>query len=230
MLEESYLWLCEARVEHSANNDIWNVHWTWKTIKNQLLDQLNDGSYAFHPLCRFEFKDDIVSMWSSTDMMALKLMTNALHEQMNHALSKSCYHTKSNGGLKKALVDTCDALPHYRYVLRSDIKSYYESIRFDVLIRIIETYVKDPILLQLIMKALHRIETYGGNFYDFPFKGIPKRSPLSPLLAAIALLPLDQAMEYGSDVFYARFVDDWIVLTNGGAIKCLIKERGYRHI
>ena len=74
-------------------------------------------------------------------------------------------------------------------------------------------HLKDPILLQLIMKALHRIETHGGNFYDFPFKGIPKRSPLSPLLAAIALLPLDQAMESGSDVFYARFVDDWIVLT-----------------
>ena len=35
-------------------------------------------------------------------------------------------------------------------------------------------------------------------------------SPLSPLLGAIALKPLDDVME-ALDVFYARYVDDWCI-------------------
>ena len=67
--------------------------------------------------------------------------------------------------------------------------------------------------MTLLYKALHRTETRGGNFYDFEQKGIPKGSPLSPLLGAIALIPLDKAMGQIQQIFYARFMDDWIVLT-----------------
>jgi len=35
--------------------------------------------------------------------------------------------------------------------------------------------------------------------------------PLSPLMAALFLKPLDDAMQ-GSGLFYARFMDDWIVV------------------
>jgi RNA-directed DNA polymerase len=212
-LTEAFVWLCDKRIEHCANNDIWDMRRHWDRIQDTILQQLNDGTYTFSPLQRFEFTDEIVSMWSAADMIALKMITQALEDQMQLNLSKSCYHTKGNGGLKKALIYTYNALESHHYFFRSDIKSYYESIRYDTLIRIIETYVKDPILRQLIMKALNRIETYGGNFYEYPFKGIPKRSPLSPLLSAIALLPLDQAMEANPHIFYARFVDDWVVLT-----------------
>jgi Reverse transcriptase (RNA-dependent DNA polymerase) len=78
---------------------------------------------------------------------------------------------------------------------------------------IIDHYIKHPILATLVLKALRRTETLGGNFYDYYQKGITKRCPLSPLLSAIALMPLDQAMGEIKDVFYTRFVDDWIVLT-----------------
>ena len=220
-----FQWLCEKRKEHSANNDIWDMRRQWDKINDELLSQLNDGTYMFSPLQRFEFTDDIVSMWSSADMIALKLITQALEDQMQQNLSKSCYHTKGHGGLKKALIHTYQALESHQYFYRSDIKSYYESIRFDTLIKIIERYVKDPLLLQLIMKALNRIETFGGNFYEYPFKGIPLRSPLSPLLAAIALLPLDQAMEANPHIFYARFVDDWVVLTKSKTmLRKIIKQ------
>lgn len=83
----------------------------------------------------------------------------------------------------------------------------------DVLMKIIETYVTHPILLTLLYKALHRTETRGGHFYDYEHMGIPKGSPLSPILGAIALIPLDLAMGQIRHVFYARIMDDWVVLT-----------------
>src|SRR3990167_9169768 len=78
--------------------------------------------------------------------------------------------------------------------------------------------------------ALERLEPYdakvsrtvlmglgGGNTPwlpgDFDEKGVPKGSPLSPLLGAVALIPLDKAMGKIKGVFYSRFMDDWVVLT-----------------
>ena len=109
--------------------------------------------------------------------------------------------------------NTHAALPDYQFVMRSDIAGYYDSINFESLISIIESYVKHPVLLKLIIKACHRCETRGGIFYDYDEKGIPMGSPLSPLLGAIALIPLDLAMEKISNTFYCRFMDDWLVLT-----------------
>jgi len=201
------------RKEYSPNSDIWCLRAQWGNIKDTLLAQLNDGSYTFNPLERYEFDDAIISLWSSHDMIALKLISSALSAEMFDHIPQSCYHTRGHGGLKKAVSHTHTALSEHRYVYRGDIKSYYESIRFDVLMRIIESYVQHPILFTLLHKALHRIETRGGNFYEYNDNGVPKGSPLSPLLGAIALLPLDKAVGQIQGSFYARYMDDWVVLT-----------------
>lgn len=146
-------------------------------------------------------------------MIALKLITLVLGQKMALHIPVSCYHVKGHGGLKKAVHQTCDAIPGYRYVMRSDIQSYYASVNFGVLLDIIRSYVSHPVLLELVCNALYRTETWGGIFYDYDTKGIPKGSPLSPLLGAIALLPLDKAMEQVRDIFYARFMDEWVILT-----------------
>ena len=224
-LQSAFGWICELRKDYSPNNDIWHLRRNWNTVKHTLLEQLNDGSYQFSALDRYEFEDGILSLWSSQDMIVLKLITCTLHLHMGNHIPKSCYHVKGHGGLKKAVKHTHEALPEYRYVMRSDIKSYYESIHFNTLMTIIETYVNHKILLQLIYKACCRTETRGGIFYEYNTKSIPKGSPLSPLLGAIALIPLDHAMEKMKGVFYARFMDDWVVLTKSKtALRNVIKR------
>jgi len=213
MIDEAYTWICKQRIDYSENNDIWDMRRNWNILKHDILNQLNDGSYMFSPLQRFDFPDEIVSMWSSRDMIVLKLITGVLHGVMKDHLPQSCCHVKGHGGIKKAVKRTYEALPEHTYFFRSDIKQYYESIRFDVLMGIVDHYVKQPTLATLVLKAIRRTETFGGNFYDFYQKGLAKRCPLSPLLAAIALMPLDHAMDGIKDIFYTRFVDDWIVLT-----------------
>jgi len=223
-LEAAFQWVKTLRKDYSPHSDIWHLRRDWKHIKNKILAQLNDGSYQFSLLDRYEFDDAIISLWSSQDMIALKLIAQSLHQQMNEHMPKSCYHVKGHGGLKKAVTHTYEALPKYQYVLRSDIRSYYDSIRFDILMKIIESYVKSPVLLNLVQKACHRTETRGGIFYDHDSKGIPMGSPLSPLLGAIALIPLDHAMSRINNIFYARYMDDWVVLTRSkSALRKIVK-------
>ena len=75
----------------------------------------------------------------------------------------------------------------------------------------LQALIPDERVVSLIASSLTRVETYGGEYYDITC-GISKGSPLSPLLGAIALKPLDDAMEK-LDVFYCRYVDDWCILT-----------------
>jgi len=60
---------------------------------------------------------------------------------------------------------------------------------------------------------------------DYDKKGIPKGSPLSPLLGAIALIPLDKAMGRIQGIFYQRYMDDWCVLTKSkSALRKVVKR------
>lgn len=223
-LESTFQWISDLREKYSPHSDIWYLRRDWEHSKDQLFTRLNEGSYLFSPLDRYAFEGTIISLWSSQDMIALKLIAQALGQQMAPHISKSCYHVKGHGGLKKAVYQTCNALPKHQYVMRSDIKSYYESIRFDILREIIERYVTHPVLLKLVYKACSRTKMRGGVFYDYHTQGIPKGSPLSPLLGAIALIPLDQAMEQIKGIFYSRFMDDWVVLTRSkSALRKIIK-------
>lgn len=223
-LEAAFQWICELRKDYSPNSDIWGLRRDWHHIKDEMLSQINAGTYQFSPLSRYEFDDTTLSLWTSQDMMVLKLIAEVMSQEMADHLPKYCYQLKGHGGLKKAVTHTYEEIPKHHYVMRSDIQGYYESIRFDALMEIIESYIQHPILLKLVRNALRRTETRGGLFYHFDEKGIPMGSPLSPLLGAIALIPLDKAIGQIHGAFYARYMDDWVVLTTSKtALRKVIK-------
>ena len=56
---------------------------------------------------------------------------------------------------------------------------------------------------------LEHTEQYGG-LYSTLTLGVSKSCPLSPLLGAIYLTPLDKAMAQ-LPVKYIRFMDDWVI-------------------
>jgi RNA-directed DNA polymerase len=99
-------------------------------------------------------------------------------------------------------------------VIDLDLKSYFDNVRHDPLLRKVAERVNDDQvmrLLKLILKA-------GGK------RGVPQGGVISPLLANLYLNEVDRMLERAKEVTrcgrytyieYARFADDLVVLVDG---------------
>lgn len=69
----------------------------------------------------------------------------------------------------------------------------------------------NPMVLDLVGHYLRRFVSTGGEYVGIE-QGISLGCPLSPLMGALYLKPLDDRMA-ALGCFYARFMDDWVILS-----------------
>ena len=125
-------------------------------------------------------------------------------------VSRSCTHIKGHGGAKYAVREVRDHLAANRFVLRTDVKSYYASIDHLLLLDQLAVHIKDRRGLNLVGQYLRRTSERGGSFWDYEI-GISLGCPLSPLIGAFFLNALDAAAAR-LRLFYVRFMDDILIL------------------
>jgi RNA-directed DNA polymerase len=209
-LDTAYSWLCKQRRNFPANADIWHLRFHWHTIRGELLQTLNKQDYTFLPLSVVTKADgESIHLWSSQDALVLKMLAMALPEAL--ALSSLCTHIKGHGGLKATVNDLHAALPDYRYVMKTDVKGYYETIDHTILLRQLDKDITDPFIWHLLVQFVKRSVERGGTFKSIHC-GISRGCPLSPIIAAYYLKALDEQMEGDTRYFYRRFMDDIIIL------------------
>ncbi|MFT6949604.1 MAG: RNA-directed DNA polymerase, partial [Paraglaciecola sp.] len=209
-LDAAYSWLCKQRANFPANADIWHLRFHWNTIRGELLQTLNKQDYTFMPLSVITKADgETLHLWSSQDALVLKMLAMALPEAL--ALSPLCTHIKGHGGLKTTVSDLHAALPGYSYVMKTDVKGYYESIDHTILLKQLDKDITDPFIWRLLVQFVKRTVERGGTFKSI-HSGISRGCPLSPVIAAYYLKGLDEQMEGDTRYFYRRFMDDVIVL------------------
>ncbi len=172
-------------------------------------EQLAEGRYRFDVLHRVRCADgNEIDLWSSRDALVLKCLALALSRFL--PVSDRCFHvkgtvTRKRGG-KTAIRQVWHQLPKNRFVLKTDVKSYYASIDHTLLLGLLAKYVQDQRLLKLVENYLHRTAECGGLFWEFD-RGISLGCPLSPVLGAFFLKTVDDALT-DSGLFYVRFMDD----------------------
>lgn len=98
-----------------------------------------------------------------------------------------------------------------RHAVECDLKSFFDTVNHDRLMRALLEKVRCPRVLGLIRRYLMAgVELPDGTREATP-QGVPQGGPLSPLLANIALDPLDKELESRGHKF-ARYADDFIVM------------------
>ena len=98
-----------------------------------------------------------------------------------------------------------------RHAVECDLKSFFDTVNHDRLMGALREKVRCREVLGLIRRYLMAgVELPDGTREVTP-QGVPQGGPLSPLLANIALDPLDKELEARGHKF-ARYADDFIVM------------------
>lgn len=228
VLDAAYQWLCRRRRDYSANSDIWNFRRGWSQEKQRIKEELLAGNYRFSLLSRITLTTgEETDLWSARDALVLKALALVLAEYL--PVSRRCTHLKGHGGAKYAVREVRDHLADNRFVLRTDVKSYYASIDHLLLLDQFAAHIKDRRVLNLMGQYLRRTSERGGSFWDYE-RGISLGCPLSPLIGAFFLHALDVAAAK-LRLFYVRFMDDILILAPTrwqlrGAVKVLNQTLG----
>lgn len=97
----------------------------------------------------------------------------------------------------------------YPWVVDLDLKSFFDEVNHDRLMKRLQTRVTDKTLPRLINRYLKAgIESNGHK--DISVKGVPQGGPLSPILSNIVLDELDWELHRRGHRF-ARYADDCII-------------------
>ncbi len=107
-----------------------------------------------------------------------------------------------NGGLVK---DAIEANAVKGYVLKGDIKQYFDSVDHEILIRILKEKIKDERIIWLVEIILKN--------FDNKEKGMPLGNMTSQFFANVYLNELDYFVKHKLHMkYYLRYVDDFIIL------------------
>lgn len=211
LLDLAFDWLCRSRKNSGHNSDVWDLRFHWTEIKPQLIADLMSGNFQIGCTRLAEIDGEQIEIFSAIDALVLKAVSILLSRAWHHEISSRCFHVAGRGGGKGAIRQIQDQLPEHRFVFRSDVKGYYASIQHDLLMQQLREKIDDERLLQILEGYVRRTICDGGNYRDVEC-GIPLGCSLSPLIGALFLSSMDEEME-ATGLFYARYMDDWVVLT-----------------
>jgi RNA-directed DNA polymerase len=198
-----------ARDKDGPNSDIWTLSLQWNTIRQYLQTTLLAGHYTLSPAKVYHIEHDYLTRWSAQDAVVLKAISLILAPLVANFVGMKCHHLKDHGGVKGAVTQVQAVLKGYSFVVKSDVRQYYESMDHEQVLIHCKMFIKDKRILSLIAQYLNHCEILNGE-HRLVDRGISKGCPLSPLMGAIILKSLDASIP--KEAFYARYMDDWVIL------------------
>jgi len=203
-----------------------------------LTSKLKEGTYRFKPARRVFIPKD-----SSTKMRPLGIpvvMDRIVSVSINTVFEEifAPDFTDSNYGFRSGKSQHM-AIRHVqqyvkegrRWCVSIDLKSFFDEIPHDLILKLIRRKIADGKLLTLIARALKGGVIEDGE-YKKTTKGCPQGSPLSPMLSNIVLNELDHELERRG-LKYCRWADDFVILVRSeraakrilGGITRLLEEK-----
>ncbi len=180
----------------------------------ELVAELRDGTYRPRPYRRKEIpkggdKVRVISIPAIRDRVVQGALRQVLEPIFEADFSDSSYGARPGRSAHQAIGVVLKGMHQRKHrVIDVDLSSFFDSIRHDRMLQKVARRVRDGQVLALVKQFLKST----GR------RGMPQGSPLSPLLANLALNELDHALDRGRGFLtYARYLDDMVVLVPDSA-------------
>ena len=145
------------------------------------------------------------------DRVVQKAILATIEPIFERDFAEQSYGFRPGRGCKGALRRVDQLLKEGRkWVVDADLKSYFDSIPHEQLLKRIEEKVADGRVLELRRKYLRQGVLESLREWQ-PEAGTPQGAVISPLLSNIYLHPLDQLMA-ASGIEMVRYADDFVLL------------------
>ena len=213
-LEEAY-W--NARKHKTMNPRIKKFDEHYQLHIVTLFRELRTKTYEPKPLRKFVLRDPktrTICVSDFRDRIVHHALVNVLHPIFDPRFIADSFASRVNKGTLPAL-KRFDVFKRRvtkngtrrAFVLKCDIKKYFENVNHETLVRIIRERINDQDIEWIIRKILNNYET------DTPGTGMPLGNWTSQFFANIYLDKLDQFVKHDLEVkHYIRYVDDFVIL------------------
>lgn len=191
-----------------------------------ILRKVHDGSYRFA-----DYRQVLILKGANKHPREIciptardALVLAALKEILKESMGPKCQTPKPQSvieDLRRAVVSR-----QYNHFIKIDISEYYKSIKHEMLVHILQHYmwIRKPQVLQLVQGAITTPSTPMGAKRGKPrASGLPEGLSISNLLANAYLVNLDKDCERNTHIFFARYVDDIIVLCESAYAKKAVR-------
>jgi retron-type reverse transcriptase len=100
------------------------------------------------------------------------------------------------------------------YVLKCDVRKFFDSIDHDILMTILRKKIKDLDTLWLLETVIESYTSVVPNLFQPRRQGVPIGNLTSQLFANVYMNELDQFIKHGLKVrYYARYTDDLVIVS-----------------
>ena len=150
------------------------------------------------------------------DRVVQAALLHVLEPIFEQGFARQSYGFRPNRGCKDALRRVGKLLKAgYTWVVDADLKSYFDTISWGRLIKLVEEKVSDGRVIE-VLKAMLSQKVMETAKSWMPEEGTPQGAVISPLLSNIFLDPLDQKMAQ-TGVEMVRYADDFVILCRSEA-------------
>lgn len=209
-LELAYL---KARKGKTLKQYVINFENKLKDNLQILKNQLEDESYLPRPLTTFIVRDPKTRKISASDFKD-RVIHHALCNITEPILSKDFIYDSFANRKGKGTHTAIERFEEFAkknkggYVLKADIRHYFDTVDHKILIGILESKIKDPKIMVLVQKIL------SNHQINIPGKGMPKGNLTSQFWGNVYLNRLDQFVKHKlRSKYYIRYVDDFVILS-----------------
>jgi group II intron reverse transcriptase/maturase/CRISPR-associated endonuclease Cas1 len=182
----------------------------------ELILHVNSATFTPEPLKKIEIdkpnsdEKRPIALAAIKDKLVQRVLYKSLMPYFDREFNNKSYAYRADKSTLKAINRVTQFLNEkHRFIVKTDIDNFFESIDHDILLEILSFHIHDKRIIRLISLF---IQTGGFKSFDYDehFMGVHQGDILSPLLSNIYLDTMDKFLEK-QNVVFVRYADDFVM-------------------